>query len=64
MQGAINMIRKLRINKKRIKTSGRPSPIGCKVDKNNLVYAKITNNQDAEVAKSIRIGTSYCSRTT
>ena len=57
MPGATNTIRKQRINKRRIKTSRRSSPIGCKVDKNNLVYAKITNNQDEEVVKNIRIAT-------
>ena len=53
----LNTIRKLRINKSRIKTSRRSSPIGCKIDKNNLVYAKITNNQDEEVVENIRIAT-------
>ena len=49
MPGTINTIRKLRINKRRIKTSGRSPQIGHKVDKSNLVYVKITKKQDAEV---------------
>ena len=57
MPGTVNTIRKLIINRRIIKTSGRSSPIGHKVDKNNLAYAKITNNKDAEVIKNIRIAT-------
>ena len=57
MSGAINTIRKLIINKRRIKTSRRSSPIGHKVDKGNLVYVKITNNLDAGVGKNMRIAT-------
>ena len=57
MPGAINTIRKLRINKRRIKTSRRASPICCKGDKSNLMYVKITNNEDAEVEKIMRIAT-------
>ena len=56
MQGAINFTRKLRI-KRKIKISQRSSPIGCKVYKSNLVYVKITNNQDTEIEKNMRIAT-------
>ena len=51
MPGAVNTIRKIRINKRRIKTSIRLSPKCHKMDKSNLVYAEVTNNLDEEAVK-------------
>ena len=54
---AINTIRKLRINKRRIQTSGQLPPTCHNVVKHNLVFVRVTNNQDVETERNMGIMT-------
>ena len=46
LPGAINTIRKLRINKKGIRTSHRSTPTDCMSNMSNLQYVKTTDNHN------------------
>ena len=47
----------MRINKRRIQTSGRLPPTCCNVDKNNLVHARVTNHQAIEAEQNMIVAT-------
>ena len=55
--GAINTIRRPRINKRRIRTSYRPLPTDCMSNMINLLYVKTTDNNIEEVGNNMRIAT-------
>ena len=57
MPGAINTIRRLRINKRRIGTCYRSLPTDCMSNVNNLLYVKTTDNNNEEVGNNMRIAT-------
>ena len=56
--GAIDTIRKLRTNKRRIGTSHRSIPINCGSNISNLLFVNMTNNHNQEAASNnMRIAT-------
>ena len=56
--GAIDTIRKLRINKRRIGTSHRSIPTNCASNMSNLLFVNTTDNHNQEAASNgMRIAT-------
>ena len=56
--GAIDTIRKLRINKRRFGTSHRSIPINCESNISNLLFVNMTDNHNQEAASNnMRIAT-------
>ena len=57
MPRAINTIRRLRINKRRIRISYRSPPTDCMSNVNSLLYVKTTDNNNEEVGNNMRMAT-------
>ena len=55
LPGAINTIRKLRIHKRRIRTSNRSMLTDCMSNVSNPQYVKTTDNHNQEVCNNMRI---------
>ena len=53
--GAIHTIRRLRINKRRIRTSHRAMPTDCMSNVSNQQYVKTTDNHNKEEGNNMRI---------
>ena len=57
LPGVINTIRRLRINKRRIRTSHKSTPTDHMSNLSNLQYVKTTDNHNQEVGSNMRIAT-------